>query len=72
MSEQIDAMKAELASVALAIARLLSQEDHDAAELAGLDARKKELRAKIKEAEAPARSARVDAACVYRRSDGPT
>jgi hypothetical protein len=67
MSQGIEQLRAELASVAMGIARLLSGERYDEAELAELDVRKRELRAKINEAEAPARSARADDACIWRR-----
>lgn len=63
----IEELRTELASVAMEIARLLSGERYDEAELAELDVRRRELRAKINEIEAPARSARVDAACIWRR-----
>ena len=63
----IEELRAELASVAMDIARLLSGERYDEAELAELDVRKRELRAKINEIEAPARRARADAACIWPR-----
>jgi hypothetical protein len=44
----------------------LTGERYDEAQLAELDVRRRELRAKINEAEAPARSARADAACILR------
>ena len=62
----IEALRTELASVAMGIARLLSGGRYDEAELAELEVRRRELRAKIDEAEAPARSARADAACIWR------
>jgi len=68
MIKETEEMRAELSAVAMEIARVMSTEGYDEAELARLDARKRELRAKIKEAEAPARSARIDAACIQRRS----
>jgi hypothetical protein len=67
MSEGIDGLRTELASVAMEIARLLSGTRYDEAELAEFDVRQREQRAKIKEAEAPARSARAEAACLWRR-----
>jgi hypothetical protein len=51
----------------MGIARLLSGERYDEAELAELDMRRRELRAKISEVEAPVRSALADAACIWRR-----
>jgi uncharacterized protein involved in exopolysaccharide biosynthesis len=68
MIKETEKMRAELSAVAMEIARVMSTEGYDEAELARLDARKRELRAKIKEAEAPTRSARIDAACIQRRS----
>jgi len=63
----IGELRTELASVAMEIARLLSGEGHGEAELAALDARQRGLRARINEAEAPARRARADAACIWPR-----
>jgi chromosome segregation ATPase len=67
LSSEIEELRAELASVAMGIARLLSGERYDEAELAELDVRKRELRAKINKIEAPARIARANAACIWPR-----
>jgi len=48
---KVRALNAELAVVARAILRLLTGPEHDAAELAGLDARAKELRRRIRQEE---------------------
>lgn len=62
----IEELRAELASCAMEVARLLSGERYDEAELAELDVRRRELRARINETEAPARRARADTACIWR------
>jgi hypothetical protein len=67
MSEGIEGLRTELASVAMEIARLLSGTRYDEAELAELDVRQRELRARLKEAGAPDRNARADAACLWHR-----
>jgi uncharacterized protein involved in exopolysaccharide biosynthesis len=66
MIDDIEALRAELSSLAMKVARLLTAGHYDQAEVAELNARREELREKIRQAEAPARGARADAACIYR------
>jgi chromosome segregation ATPase len=70
MSEELDALNDELASVAMRIAALLSKERYDEAELAELDARAKDLRARIAALKEPARQARADRSYYSRELSG--
>jgi hypothetical protein len=64
--EALQALRTELASVAMKIARLLCADRYDDAELAQLDARRDQLRGTIRAAVEPARRARADDACIWR------
>jgi len=65
-SKALQALRTELASVAMEIARLLCSERYDDAELAQLEARRDQLRGTIRAAVEPARRAHADAECICR------